>query len=51
MQNFSVKCACFAFVYMCLNVNAKGEKGIYANSEKYRSFSVNWVRRGGSIKT
>jgi hypothetical protein len=40
----------FDFVYVCSNLNAKREKGHLCNSEKYRSFSVKWVRMGGAIK-
>jgi hypothetical protein len=38
----------FDLVYVCSNLSAKG-KGYLCNSEKFRPFSVNWVRMGGKI--
>jgi hypothetical protein len=35
---------------VCSNLNAKG-KGYLCNFEKFRPFSVKWVRMGGKIKT
>jgi hypothetical protein len=40
----------FDLMYVCSNLSAKG-KGYLYNSEKFRSFSVKWVRMGGKIKT
>jgi hypothetical protein len=39
-----------AIVYVCSNLSIK-EKGYLCNFEKCGPFSVNWVRRGGRIKT
>jgi hypothetical protein len=39
----------FDIVYVCSNLSTK-EKGYLCNSEKFRPFSVKWVRMGGKIK-